>query len=377
MKLIFTGDLCISGAIRPTLSDAVASLLNSADLVCVNVEAPFIDMGARPAPKAGPSIFQTDFALDLIKDCHATHVNLANNHIMDFGVAGLETTIRRLDGISILGAGLSYRSAYQASFFVHEGQRVGLLAFGEAQFGVLQSEILDQQAGFAWIDSPDARMAVLRAREQADWVIVQAHAGLEMVDIPLPEWRQRYREFIDLGADIVVGHHPHVCQGSECYKGRMIHYSLGNFYMDVMLQQLDPGSGSLLEVAIEKGQLSSRLIPLRVTRERIDLDASDESYSIYQLRCTKLTDERTYIQEIDDICESYWIDIYSKYYESALTGVGTKPRKLSIFRVISRLLSLLFLQRWDERRHELMLIHNIRIETHRWVVARALSKRSQ
>lgn len=375
MRLIFSGDLCVSGSLKPELSHAANNLLKSADLVCINCEAPFIEVGTKPAPKAGPSICQTDLALDVIKDCYATHANLANNHIMDFGSAGLRTTLSKLAGIYTMGAGLSYPSAYEPAFVDHDRQQIALLAFGEAQFGVLQTPEVEQ-AGFAWIDSPDARKSVLQARDKADWVIVQVHAGLEMVDIPLPEWRVRYREFIDLGADIVIGHHPHVLQGAECYKGKMIYYSLGNFYMDVMLQQADPGSGGLLEVVIEDGQLTSRLIPLHVTRDMIDLSESAAAYQAYQSLCDKLNDESAYSKEIETICELFWTDAYSKYYESALTGLGTKPNKSASLRLIRRLLAFMIRRRWSEQSNELMLIHNIRIETHRWVVERALSKRA-
>jgi poly-gamma-glutamate synthesis protein (capsule biosynthesis protein) len=65
-----------------------------------------------------------------------------------------------------------------------------------------------------------ARQAVINARQEAGWVIVQIHAGLEMVDITLPERRERFREFIDL----VIGHRPLVLQGSEIYKSKTIHY---------------------------------------------------------------------------------------------------------------------------------------------------------
>jgi len=372
-KIIFLGDLCVSGSVVPAVSPAANSILQSANFVCINFEAPVIQPGTAPAPKAGPSIHQTEIALDVVTLCCTTHLNLANNHIMDYGGSGLRTTLRMLDKHNIIGAGMSRKSAYQAAWVEHNGERIALLAFGEAQFGALQD--LSDDAGFAWIDSPDARRAVLEARTKADWVIVQVHAGLEMVDIPLPEWRTRFRELIDLGADIVIGHHPHVLQGSECYKDKMIHYSLGNFYMDVMLQQAVPGSGGLLEVIIEDGILSSRLIPLRVTQQLIDLDESKKTHQAYQAICYKLTDDAAYMKEIEDICEKFWVDVYSKYYEFASTGFGAKPNISAGLKLLRRLLAYLIRQRWNTQSNELMLIHNIRIETHRWVVERALSKR--
>jgi poly-gamma-glutamate synthesis protein (capsule biosynthesis protein) len=374
MNFIFLGDLCISGTNRPALSQSIDNLFKNANSVCINFEAPLIDNSIVVTPKIGPSISQTEFALQLVKDCCTTHVNLANNHIMDFGAAGLEMTLAKLQGISTIGAGLTYGDAYRASFVGVEGQNVALLAFGEAQFGVLQDQCVDM-AGFAWIDSPDARRSILRAKEMAKWVIVQVHAGLEMVDIPLPEWRDRYRELIDLGADLVIGHHPHVLQGSECYKGKMIHYSLGNFYMDIMLQQVEPGSGGLLQVFIDDNELTSRIIPLQITLDLIDIDESSDARQAYHILCKKLSDEVAYYAEIKNICDFFWATIYSKYYNFALTGLGTNGSISNGVWLLRRILALKR-RRSISRTNELMLIHNIRIETHRWVVSRALALRS-
>lgn len=375
LKLLFLGDLCLSGSQVPDISQSMQELFNSADFVCLNCEAPIVGSGIRVSPKAGPSIRQSDSALRLIRACNGTHVNLANNHIMDFGLEGLQSTLDRLNGLQHLGAGLSAEEAYRACRLKQNGHHIALLAFGEAQFGVLNDEANEKKAGFAWVDHPRARKAILDARRDTDWVLVQVHAGLEMVDIPLPEWRARYRELIDLGADMVIGHHPHVIQGTERYKGKSIHYSLGNFYMDVMLGQPDQGSGGVLKVTIDDKGLSSRMIPLRVTLERIELDESEESERRYQMLCEKLLNDQAYQAEIQKVCDSFWLDIYSKYYESALFGLGTEPNLSAAKRVLRRLLGRLGKGRRGSQANELMLLHNIRIETHRWVVERALAKR--
>jgi len=228
-KLIFLGDYCAAGVGNPTLAPDLHSMLSTADVVCVNLEAPTISREHRPSPKAGPSICQPASALETCKRWGVTHFVLANNHIMDYGVVGLHATLGQLNEENFFGAGLSFERAYRPCFLEAAGKRVALLAFAEAQFGVLQSNSDREAAGYAWVDHPQARQAVRNARAESDFVIVQVHAGLEMVDLPLPEWRVRYREFIDLGADLVIGHHPHVIQGGECYKGKMIYYSLGNF----------------------------------------------------------------------------------------------------------------------------------------------------
>ena len=369
---MFLGDYCNSEQAIPKLAPAVRDLFQSVDLVCVNFEVPIVSLDQIPIPKAGPAIGQPVSSLQTCREWGVTHFSLANNHIMDYGRDGLVSTLNHLQDMTCFGAGLNFHQAYQPCWVEAPGMRIALLSFAEAQFGVLQDEHFGDQAGYAWIEHPLARKAVREAREKADWLIVQVHAGLEMVDLPLPEWRQRYREMIDIGADLVVGHHPHVIQGSECYKGKMIYYSLGNFYMDVMLQQADSGSGAALIVTLGDDGLKTEFIPLKTSLLEVGFDETGNGSTKYQQLCEKLSDNDRYYAEIQHVCNEFWEQVYSGYYESALFGLGTRPRYKSAYQLLRRLGGRLLRGHMDSRANELMLIHNIRIETHRWVVERAL-----
>lgn len=375
MRLIFLGDYCNASGSEPELSTAIRALFESADLVSVNLEAPIVSTALLPESKTGPSIRQPVSALQICKSWGITHYALANNHIMDYGPDGLHSTMKHLEGLSSFGAGLCFEQAYQPCWFQLSGLNIALFTFAEAQFGVLQDDELTARPGYAWFDHPRARQAIRDARESADWVIVQIHAGLEMVDMPLPEWRIRFREFVDLGADLVIGHHPHVVQGSECYKGKMIYYSLGNFYMDIMLRQNEPGSGAVLQVIIDSDGMRSEMIMLQASIAEINLDESELGRNYYRNVCEKLKDDASYNMEIQNVCIDFWNTIYSGYYESALFGLGVRPGLKSAWKVFRRLLRCVIKGQWNRRANELMLVHNIRIETHRWVVERALNLR--
>jgi poly-gamma-glutamate synthesis protein (capsule biosynthesis protein) len=376
MKLVFLGDDCASGTVAPVLQPEIKEVLSSAEIICINFEAPIISPGQRSSPKAGPTIGQPWTAIEICKQWGVTHYALANNHIMDYGTDGLRSTLEHMDETSYFGAGLTFDRAYEPCIIDLGGKRIALLAFAEAQFGVLKDESDEAQAGFAWVDHPKARQSIRDARANYDYVIVQVHAGLEMFGLPLPEWRLRYRELIDLGADLVIGHHPHLIQGSECYRGKMIYYSLGNFYMDVMLRQADSGSRGVLIVTLGNGGLESEFIPLRVSLTEVELDSTEACLDDYQLLCEKLSDESGYYAEVQKVCKEFWEQVYSGYYESALFGAGTRPSYKSTNRLLCRFLGRLLRGRVDSRSNELMLLHNIGIETHRWVVERALRKTS-
>jgi len=372
-RMIFLGDYCNADATHVRLMPDLKKLLSSAQLISINFEGPVIRDTFRAALKAGPVIGQPESAATMCKQWGVTHFALANNHIMDYGSDGLNSTLDQLHDCTTFGAGFSFDQAYRPCYVEIGGKRVALLTFSEAQFGVLQDEN-EPRAGYAWVDHPAARQAILKARSASDYVIVQVHAGLEMVGLPLPEWRLRFRELVDLGADLVIGHHPHVVQGSECYQGKMIHYSIGNFYMDYMLKQNECGTGAALLVTITEAGLGSELIPLTASINEVDIDSSGSTLSAYQGLCGMLSNGPEYYKEIQSICEYFWQNVYSDYYKSAVFGLGTRPDIKSAYGLARRLAGRLRYGKKISSDSELLLIHNICIETHRWAVERALKK---
>jgi poly-gamma-glutamate capsule biosynthesis protein CapA/YwtB (metallophosphatase superfamily) len=375
-RLVFLGDFCAIDGVMPTLGTSLSELVSNADLVSMNLEGAITESGFSQLPKVGPGIGQPESVLRALKTWGVSLFVTANNHIMDFGQEGLQYTMMAAGEVPTLGAGMSFEAAYQPHYSSINGIRIAILAFSEGQFGVLLEKSASVQAGYAWIDHPAARASILEARSKADYVIVQAHAGLEMVSLPLPEWRERYREFIDLGADLVVGHHPHVIQGSECYKGKTIFYSIGNFYMDFLVRRPQPGNGGVVVVDIDRNQIRSQLLPLHIEHGKVSLDTDEAAMRAYQALCEQLKNDKFYMAEIDRICEDSWQQIYSKYYEIALLGLWPHPSLKKILRMVKLILKkLISLPRQSTNTNELMLIHNIRIESHRWVVDRALRNR--
>ncbi|MHB1205442.1 MAG: CapA family protein, partial [Rhodospirillaceae bacterium] len=177
---------------------------------------------------------------------------LANNHMMDFGPSGLETTLKTLDtaGIKHAGAGATLAQALQPALIERKGLKIALLGFlvapnittlgtpatentpGVAPVRGTRIRLLNGKAGFAPSDDDLNAMeaAIKEARKTADVVAVTMHihwGDLEAID---PEGKQLItRAAIDAGADIVLGHGPHVVNGIEFYKGKPIIYSMGNF----------------------------------------------------------------------------------------------------------------------------------------------------
>ena len=204
----------------------ILPVLRRADLRIVNCESALTSAvsavwksGAvfkgKPADAAGLAAVPFDVAC------------LANNHVLDYGVAGLRETLRVLAraGIRTVGAGLTDAEALAPLSVRIKGQRIHIVNLSEG-------EDLTATAGgpgvFGW-DVPLAAAQTRTLKKLGGVVIVIAHCGLEYVPFPPPYVVAAFRALIDAGADCVIGHHPHVPQGIEWWQGKPIIYSLGNF----------------------------------------------------------------------------------------------------------------------------------------------------
>jgi gamma-polyglutamate biosynthesis protein CapA len=170
------------------------------------------------------------------KEAGFSVMNIANNHLMDYGAKGLEDTVKAFKeiGLDYVGAGEDLQQAKNTVYKEVNGVRIATLGFTDAYVkgfvatkedpGVLSMnpELLFEQIG----------LAKSNTNGNADLVVVHAHWGQEYDDEPSPRQQALGRAMIEAGADIIIGHHPHVLQSFEVYKDGIIFYSLGNFVFD-------------------------------------------------------------------------------------------------------------------------------------------------
>jgi poly-gamma-glutamate capsule biosynthesis protein CapA/YwtB (metallophosphatase superfamily) len=152
-------------------------------------------------------------------------ISLANNHILDYGAGGLIDTIDNLqkEGIHHIGAGKDLEEASKPLIIEMKGLRLAFLAFTYA-FRARYKKPGCAPCNFSFI-----QRQIRRVRSSVDVVIVNVHQGIEYVDFPSRKTVALYRGIADEGADLILGHHPHVVQGVEFYNNSLIVYSLGNF----------------------------------------------------------------------------------------------------------------------------------------------------
>lgn len=162
-------------------------------------------------------------------------VSIANNHAYDYGREGFEDTIQTLNdaGMPYVGGGMNLEDAKShIVYFIANGIKIGYIAATQVERDepVFTQPATVDTPGVVRCFEPELVNEMIReARKQCDFVIVYPHWGTELVKETQEDQQALAHSFIDAGADVVIGGHPHCLQGAEYYKGAPVFYSLSNF----------------------------------------------------------------------------------------------------------------------------------------------------
>jgi len=203
------------------------------DIVVVNLEGPLF-RGGEQMKEATALLENPPEIINYFIDFPRTVLVLGNNHILDHGVEGFQKTIDFLNQnkIFFVGAGLNEEAANKEIIFHIENTSIAFLALtGDDEYvnSVIASGDNPGCASYQNVSSVTDKIKHLR--KSVDVICVIMHWGYEYFQFPSPHQRDMAHSFIDAGAGLIIGHHPHVIQGIEVYKNTPIAYSLGNFFM--------------------------------------------------------------------------------------------------------------------------------------------------
>lgn len=213
------------------LFERIRDDLRHSDVVVGNMEFP-----VSPPFRSEPWIFNClPESIGAMKWAGVTMVTIANNHMLDQGGQGVVDTMRFLSrqGMEYIGAGETGESARAGIVKKVRGVRVGFLGYT----GVLNYPLAKKRKGYH-LNQLDNRQALVRdieeMRKRCDYLVLVAHAGEEYMPRPRKAEQDLFRDCVNAGADLVIGHHPHLVQRAErvtSADGRVCHifYSLGNF----------------------------------------------------------------------------------------------------------------------------------------------------
>jgi len=283
ITLMFVGDIMLDRGVEYMIKTAgkenwcwpflkITDDLKQADVLFGNLESVISDKGKkvgsiysfRADPKAIEGLIYARFDV----------LSIANNHIFDYGREAMEDSFLRLKqaGIDCVGGGFSEKEARSPVIkevkstnpSTSSGQaKIAFLAY--TNLGSKHWQAKENQSGIVWLDEKITE-DIKAAREKSDIVVVSMHFGEEYQLEPNLEQRYFARLAIDSGADLVIGHHPHVVQRIEKYKEGYIVYSLGNFVFDQGFSE-ETMRGLLLEVLIEDAKIKE-VVPKEIRINR-------------------------------------------------------------------------------------------------------------
>lgn len=267
IELLFSGDINMTDnilnkynqdGIDGILSKDLQEEFKNADIAMVNQEFAFTNRGTPAADKQ--YTFRADPKnVQIFKDMQVDVVTLANNHTMDFGIDGLTDSFDILNtaGIKYVGAGHNISEAREIKYVDVKDKRIAFLGASRV-IPEPDWNAYSNKAGMLTTYDPAFLLEDIKtAKTQSDFVVVYVHWGLEKQESPQEYQRNLAKQYIDVGADLVVGSHPHVLQGIEYYNGKPIIYSLGNFMFYNSINQT-----ALLKVTLnDQGEVNVRLIP--------------------------------------------------------------------------------------------------------------------
>lgn len=255
VSLLFAGDIYLSGhvlnaydkagGIHGVLDERLRVEIETADIFMANQEFPFSDRGTAADKEYAFRLPES--RVSVLQDIGPDIVTLANNHALDYGRDALLDTRRVLSdaGLIYVGAGRDREEAGKLQIIEKKGVKVGFLAATRVMPDYSWAAGAGQPGMLTTYDPKELLEEIKKSRQLCDYLVVYVHWGIEKDTMPQEYQRTLGHQYIDAGADLVVGSHPHVLQGIEYYNGKPIVYSLGNFVFGSSIPQT-----ALLEVRL-------------------------------------------------------------------------------------------------------------------------------
>ena len=336
-ELVFTGDIGFDRYMdgkwndEELLSQEICDFLRSADHVIANVEGPLVQNQKNTANEGVAQLLHTmdPDVTKVLDKMNADIWNLCNNHIMDAGADGLAATLQEAGraGVKTLGVGMNIEEASKP-LYLDEAGGIGMFSVGYQRGCKPAGE--DKAGCLSWSEMDIIRDVIHKIKAKCRWCIVVAHGGEEFTALPSPYTRDRYLAYLDMGADIVVCHHPHVPMNYEILGEKAIFYSLGNFIFDTDYQraQFCTDIGVLLKLCLSENEFTFEPMGIQIERgtehivkgevPEIFQDVPKEEYELLEPLAAKMFIAATKRQQIylnpaeyKDATEEKWKENFS------------------------------------------------------------------
>ena len=279
------GDLLLDRGIRIVMErkgkdyslKEIGKYLAKQDIVLCNLEGPLSYRGEMLKKKY---VFRGDPSLiDMLQEFGINVFSLANNHIMDYGKLALMDTINLIKSAELYPVGAGENQVEALTPVIIEKKGLLIAFFASLGFPLSREEICSDAAGPCQVRLDDLISLIQEIRDQVNLIIVSFHWGFEYSSLPHTHQIEDAHQLIDAGADLIIGHHPHVIQAIEKYHGKYILYSLGNFLFD---QHDDEGKDSFLFSCIlgKEGLIDPHIVPIEIVHYQTRIASEKKAHQI-------------------------------------------------------------------------------------------------
>lgn len=352
-------------AIETIFGEKCIQEFSEADLSIVNLEMPLCDT-ENPIPKWGPNLMAPTYCVHAIKNLGVSLIGLANNHIMDQGVEGLDSTLSLLrdNNIETIGAGRTLEEASKAKYFNLDDKVIGVYACCEHEF----TFATENCAGANPFDLLHSFDEIQQIKNKCSYLIVLFHGGIEFYRYPSPKQRQIAHKLADAGADLVVFQHSHCVGCREKYKNSEILYGQGNFIFDGGDNEYWQ-NGLLIRLNISTSvNIEYLAIQKKGAVVRLDEDTENEVLSAFWKRSNEIRQQ--------GFVEKAYRQFSTIRLTSYLYRMGGKITKSLLFRALNRASGQRLIN-WVYGEKELLcLIDYLRCEAHNELIDTACSAKT-
>jgi poly-gamma-glutamate synthesis protein (capsule biosynthesis protein) len=269
--------------------------LQSFDLLLGNLETA-VTVSGEPLPKSYTFRVHPE-TLHALGRAGFDYLSLCNNHCYDFGEEGFLETLHNLEAAALATSGAGKTPEQASRVYRHpiHGEPINVLSLGaypeenNGFNGMRQARVSQERAGILWADE-FGLTALEEQFEEAAFNVVMVHGGQEWSIYPSSFQKELYTSFIDRGADLVIGSHPHVLQGMQAYKNKLIAYSLGNFIFPGMEETRYGEDSMILALGVIDGTIKYiRYIPVSISSRHLSV-ATDNTIKKRFLSLTRKLD---------------------------------------------------------------------------------------
>lgn len=331
------------------------------DYSILNLEAVVADKTWPIINKIGGTVETKAESIACLHEIGVKAVSLANNHIYDYGDKGLSNTINVLKqwNIEHVGAALKYADAKKSLIKKIGDLKIGFISACENEFSIAEPS----HGGANEASLMNMFYQICDLRDKCDYIILLHHGGKEHYNLPTPKLQDKFRYFIDCGADVVINHHQHCFSGYETYKDKPIIYGTGNFCMDSGVKEpVGWNYGYLVDLELDN-RIKFKIIPFFqdfLNGEIVPLEGSRQKKFYEEIeKLNKIISDREKLEE------KFSELVNSNYNSTSISQLPSKILKSFAYRGLFPSLVT--------KSYKKMLAHQIRCETHREVLEKFLN----